>query len=134
MASVDALTLESVPELSSPRTLLIAFSGWSDAGSAATNAVQYVAAQMSAQKFASIDGEEFFDFTVQRPLVRLDEQQIRQLDWPGWQFSAARNLVLATGPEPHLKWQTFCGLVERLLEKMQIERVVLLGAFLGQIL
>jgi PAC2 family len=134
MGPVDALILESVPELSSPRTLLIAFSGWSDAGSAATNAVQYVAAQMSAQKFASIDGEEFFDFTVQRPLVRLDEQQIRQLDWPGWQFSAARNLVFATGPEPHFKWRTFCGLVERLLERVQIERVVLLGAFLAEVL
>jgi hypothetical protein len=134
MASVDALTVETLPELSSPRTLLIAFSGWSDAGSAATNAVQYVAAQMSAQTFASIDGEEFFDFTVQRPLVRLDEQQIRQLDWPGWQFSTARNLVFATGPEPHLKWRTFCGLVERLLEQVKIERVALLGAFLAEVL
>jgi hypothetical protein len=134
MAHVDPLTLETLPELSSPRTLLIAFSGWSDAGSAATNAVQYAAAQMSAQKFASIDGEEFFDFTVQRPLVRLDEQQIRQLDWPGWQFSAARNLVFATGPEPHFKWQTFCGLVERLLEEVRVERVALLGAFLAEVL
>jgi len=134
MGDVDPLTFETLPELSSPRTLLIAFSGWSDAGSAATNAVQYVASQMSAQKFASIDGEEFFDFTVQRPLVRLDEQQIRQLDWPGWQFSAARNLVCATGPEPHLKWRTFCGLDERLLEQVQIERVALLGAFLAEVL
>jgi hypothetical protein len=134
MADVDALTLENEPELSSPRTLLIAFSGWSDAGSAATNAVQYVAAQLSAQRFASIDGEEFFDFTVQRPLVRLDEQQIRQLDWPGWQFSAARNLVFATGPEPHLRWRTFCGHVVRLVEQVKIERVALLGAFLAEVL
>ncbi len=134
MADVNALTVENVPELSSPRTLLIAFSGWSDAGSAATNAVQYVAAQLSAQRFATIDGEEFFDFTVQRPMVRLDEQQIRQLDWPGWQFSAARNLVFATGPEPHLKWRTFCGHVVRLLEQVQIEQVGLLGAFLAEVL
>ena len=134
MAEVNALTIESLPDLARPRTLLIAFSGWSDAGSAASNAVQYVAAQLSAQKFASIDGEEFFDFTVQRPLVRLDEQQIRQLEWPGWQFSAARNLVLATGPEPHLRWRTFCGLVTRLVEQVQIERVGLLGAFLAEVL
>ena len=134
MAHVDGLTIENLPELSAPRTLLIAFSGWSDAGSAATNAVQYVAAQLSAQKFATIDGEEFFDFTVQRPLVKLDEQQIRQLDWPGWQFSAARNLVFATGPEPHLRWRTFCDLIVRLLEQVQIERVALLGAFLAEVL
>ncbi len=134
MADVDGLTIENLPELSAPRTLLIAFSGWSDAGSAATNAVQYVAAQLSAQRFATIDGEEFFDFTVQRPLVKLDEQQLRQLDWPGWQFSAARNLVFATGPEPHLRWRTFCDLIVRLLEQVQIERVALLGAFLAEVL
>ena len=78
MHAVDALTIDFRPEVDRP-TLLMAFSGWSDAGSAATNAVQYVAAQIGAQKFAAIDGEKFFDFTVQRPLVRLDEQQIRQL-------------------------------------------------------
>ena len=133
MVDVDALSIDTRPELNHP-TLMMAFSGWSDAGSAATNAVQYVSAQLGAQKFATIDGEEFFDFTVQRPLVRLDEQQIRHLQWPGYEFSAARNLVFATGPEPHLRWRTFSGLVVRLIEELQVERVVLLGAFLAEVL
>ena len=134
MPAVDALTIESRPDLASPRTLLVAFSGWSDAGSAATNAVQYVAAQLGAQKFASIEGEEFFDFTVQRPLVRLDDQQIRHLQWPSWELSAARNLAFMAGPEPHLRWRTFCGLVMRVIDELHIERVALLGAFLAEVL
>jgi len=134
MPTVDALTIESRPELASPRTLLMAFSGWSDAGSAATNAVQYVASQFGAAKFAAIDGEEFFDFTVQRPLVRLDDQQIRQLQWPGWEFSAARNFAFVTGPEPHLRWRTFCDLMMRVIEELGIERVALLGGFLAEVL
>jgi len=134
MPAVEALTFDSRPQLAAPRTLLLAFSGWSDAGSAATNAVQYVATQLGAQKFAAIEGEEFFDFTVQRPLVRLDDQQIRNLQWPGWEFSATRNLAFLTGPEPHLRWRTFCGLVMRVIEELRIERVALLGAFLAEVL
>jgi len=131
---MDALSFEDRPELARPATLLVAFSGWSDAGTAATNAVQYVASQLGAKKFAAIDGEEFLDFTVQRPLVRLDDQQIRQLTWPGWEFSAARNVVVVAGPEPHLRWRTFCDLVLRVAAEMRIERVVLLGAFLAEVL
>jgi predicted ATP-grasp superfamily ATP-dependent carboligase len=133
MHTVDALTIDFRPEVEGP-TLLMAFSGWSDAGSAATNAVQYVASQVGAQKFATIDGEKFFDFTVQRPLVRLDEQQIRQLQWPSYEFSAARNVVFVVGPEPHLRWRTFCSLVERVVEELGVERVALLGAFLAEVL
>lgn len=133
MRSVDALAIDFRPEVDRP-TLLMAFSGWSDAGSAATNAVQYAATQVGAQKFAAIDGEEFFDFTVQHPLVRLDERQIRQLQWPSYEFSAARNIVFVAGPEPHLRWRTFCGVVEQLVAELRVERVALLGAFLAEVL
>jgi predicted ATP-grasp superfamily ATP-dependent carboligase len=135
MASmVDPLSFDHRPELGHPTTLLLAFSGWSDAGTAATNAVQYVATQMGAKKFASIDGEEFFDFTVQRPIVRLDEQHIRSMEWPSYEFSAAGNLLFAVGPEPHLRWKTFCGTVMRLVQEMGVDRAVLLGAFLAEVL
>ncbi len=133
MRAVDPLTIEFQPALEKP-TLVMAFSGWSDAGSAATNAVQYLATQMQAQRFATIDGEDYFDFTVQRPLVRLDDQQIRHLQWPGWEFSHAGNFVFATGPEPHLKWKAFCANVVRLAETLKIEHVVLLGSFLAEVL
>ena len=133
MPAMDALTIDFRPELERP-TLVMAFAGWSDAGSAASNAVQYLSSQLSAQKFAAIDGEEFFDFTVQRPLVRLDEQQFRQLTWPTYEFAAVRNFIFAVGPEPHLRWRTFCGHVVRLAEELAVERVVLLGAFLAEVL
>ncbi|MGH7820642.1 MAG: PAC2 family protein, partial [Candidatus Binatia bacterium] len=80
---MEFLTIERRPFVTDP-TLLVAFSGWSDAGAAATSAVQYVAEGTGAERFARIDGEEFFDFTVQRPTVRLDAQRIRSLDWPGY--------------------------------------------------
>lgn len=129
---MDALTIAFRPEVTHP-TLLMAFSGWSDAGSAATSAVDYIAQQFGAQKFATIDGEDFFDFTVQRPLVHVDGQRIRHLRWPCHEFSVARNIVFATGPEPHLRWKTFGDLVKRLIGELEVERVALLGAFLAEV-
>ena len=133
-AAMDPLNFDHRPELDGSTTLLLAFSGWSDAGTAATNAVQYLVEQMGGKKFAWIDGEEFFDFTVQRPIVRLDDQQIRSLQWPAYEFSAAGNLIFATGPEPHLRWKTFCATVMRLVREIRAERAVLLGAFLAEVL
>ncbi|MGH7897040.1 MAG: PAC2 family protein [Candidatus Binatia bacterium] len=130
----DSLSFDHRPELGRPTTLVLAFSGWSDAGTAATTAVHYLANQMGAKKFAAIDGEEFFDFTVQRPIVRLDEQHIRSLEWPSYEFSAAANLVFAVGPEPHLRWKTFCATIMRLVREVGAERAVLLGAFLAEVM
>ncbi len=129
---MESLTFDEHPALRES-VLLVAFAGWSDAGAAATTAVQYLASQLGAKKFATIDGEEFFDFTVQRPIVRLDDQQIRNLVWPGYEFSFAGNMVLAVGPEPHLRWKTFSRLVLRLAQEVGIARIALPGAFLADV-
>lgn len=130
----DAVFTSDRPLLVRP-TLLVAYGGWNDAGTAATTAVQYAAEQASAKTFASIDGDEFFDFTMQRPIVRLDDHQIRNLEWPGYEFSAAEggSFVFSTGPEPHLRWKRFVADVVALARELQVERVALLGSFLAQV-
>ena len=56
------------PELREP-TLIAAFAGWSDAGSAATAAAQYLVDRWHAQPLAEFEAEEFYDFTQLRPTV-----------------------------------------------------------------
>ncbi len=46
---------------------VIAFEGWNDAGDAATLALDYLAQEWRAHQCATIDPEEFYDFTVTRP-------------------------------------------------------------------
>ena len=132
---MDLVTYDSRPTLERP-TLLVAFTGWSDAGAAATTAVQFAAERTQAKKFASIDGNEFFDFTVQRPIVRFDEQQIGHLQWPGHEFLATESgrFIFLIGPEPHLRWKTFCQAVVDLARESGVERVAMLGAFLAEVL
>src|SRR5512142_2610420 len=87
----DPLVFETRPPLRSP-VLLLAFAGWSDAGASATTAVRYLAEQLLAKRFASIDPEDFYDFSAQRPLVRLNENKIREIHWPSYDFYSAAGM------------------------------------------
>jgi predicted ATP-grasp superfamily ATP-dependent carboligase len=137
--SVDPLAFESRPSLRNP-VLLLAFAGWSDAGASATTAVRYLAEQLLAKKFASIDPEEFYDFSVQRPLVRLNESRIREIHWPSYDFYFApgmgidRDFVLGVGVEPQLRWRTFSETILRFARESHIDMVVTLGAYLDEVL
>ncbi|MGZ4683889.1 MAG: PAC2 family protein, partial [Acidimicrobiales bacterium] len=70
--------------------LLVAFEGWSDAGDAASTAVRYLADQWELEPFADVDPEIFYDFSVTRPRVELDDDLQRQIVWPELTFSAGR--------------------------------------------
>ncbi|MEB2345442.1 MAG: PAC2 family protein [Deltaproteobacteria bacterium] len=128
------------PSLREP-ALLLALEGWSDAGEAATTAVRFVAGEIGAAPLAEIDGEEYFDFTVRRPLVQVDEGVASGLTWPDCRFGFAtapgdepRDLVTCHGVEPHLRWRDWSDHVLHLVGELGIRRVVLLGAFLGEVL
>jgi proteasome assembly chaperone (PAC2) family protein len=139
LSVVEALYFHSRPALSRP-ALVLAFSGWNDAGQSATSAVRFVSEQLGASRFASIDPEEFYDFTVSRPRVRLVEGTHRALEWVTLDFHAAavsaisRDYVFGWGPEPHLRWKTFTGLILRLARECGAELVVTLGGYLAEVL
>jgi len=118
--------------------LLLAFSGWNDAGDAATLAVRYVEDAIRAVPLAEIDCEDFYDFTVARPTVRLDAGHQRVIDWPNVAFrfgsmDGSRELVTGCGIEPHLHWRRFCDLIAELVAGLAVRRVVLVGAFLADV-
>ena len=137
--SSDPITFESRPSLKHP-VLVLAFSGWNDAGSSATSAVRYLTEQLIAAKFASIDPEDFYDFSIQRPQVRLTEGAQRQIHWPSCDFyygsgiGQERDFVFGTGAEPHLRWRAFTETILRLVCECRIEMVITLGAYLDEVL
>jgi proteasome assembly chaperone (PAC2) family protein len=136
---VDPLAWEGdPPQLRSP-TLVAAFAGWNDAAGAATAALEAVAMSVGAEPLAQIDPEEFFDFQVSRPTIRLTEGQTREVDWPQNAFYAApapaaeRDLVLLSGIEPNLRWRGFAKAVLDVAERLGVEMVVTLGALLADV-
>ena len=126
------------PRLRRP-ILVAAFEGWNDAAEAATTAARYLRDRWGARPFASVDPEEFYDFSATRPQVKLTHGFTRQIIWPANQLSAARmpseerDVVLLIGTEPQLKWRTFSGEVVSVAQELGVELVVTLGALLADV-
>lgn len=119
--------------------VIAAFEGWNDAGEGATSAVRALADAWLAEPFADIDPEEFFDFTANRPMVRLSGGHSRDIDWPSNAFLAAElpdrpsDVVLLLGTEPGLRWRTFCDHVVEVVRLTGARLVVTLGALLSEV-
>jgi proteasome assembly chaperone (PAC2) family protein len=119
------------------RTMVVAFGGWIDAGEAVTGAMRYLVRHLSASSLASIDPEEFFDFTKVRPVVRLTADGQRTIRWPRseffiWQPPESRaGLLLFRGMEPHRMWRAYAKLLLDVAEQCGVQRIVSLGALLA---
>ncbi len=126
------------PDLRSP-VVVAAFEGWNDAGEGATGAVRALAETWMAEPFADLDPEEFYDFTANRPMVRLVDGRSREIDWPSNTFFHASlpdrpaDVVLLLGTEPGLRWRTFCEQVIDVVRATDARLVVTLGALLSEV-
>jgi hypothetical protein len=124
--------LREIESLRDP-VLLGAVTGFTDNAGGAVHAVRYLIEQWGAEPLAEIDPERFYDFTVQRPRVRVDEGE-RVLDWPENRFyvasppGAERDFLLYTGIEPHLRWRTFTEVISEVLEATGCTMSITMGA------
>jgi proteasome assembly chaperone (PAC2) family protein len=126
------------PELRSP-ILVCAFAGWNDAASAASAALEAVASGLDSEVAARLDPEEFYDFQVNRPTIRLVEGRTREVDWPANTMvtakatGAERDLVLLSGVEPNLRWRTYSTAILDAAERLGVEMLVSLGALIADV-
>lgn len=118
-------------------TMVVAFGGWIDAGEAATGAVRHLVRHLSAPRLASIDPEEFFVFTQERPDVRITADGPRAIRWPRsefftWQPSdGGAGLLLFCGMEPHQRWRTYTQAFLDVAEQCGVKRIISLGTLLA---
>jgi predicted ATP-grasp superfamily ATP-dependent carboligase len=136
---MQPLIWESRPDGLRAPALVCAFTGWNDAGDAASSAVKYLGSSLGAERFARMDPEEFFDFQATRPQIELVDGRTRRITWPSLDFYAARvpraprDLILVSGPEPSMRWRTFSRHVVDLAEALGTQLVVTLGALLADV-
>lgn len=146
---MDDVEIHKIPALRNP-VMLIAFSGWNDAAEAATGAASHILGAWTdaehavndqvgvvPELIADIDPEEFYDFQVNRPIVDIDESQIRSLTWPGTQiFGLATpnfdfDFIIVRGVEPSMKWKTFTHDLLDLADDLEVQRIITLGSMLA---
>jgi proteasome assembly chaperone (PAC2) family protein len=137
------MEIHQIPALRSP-VMVIAFSGWNDAGEAATGAAAHLLGSWADSQsdvvpelIADVDAEEFYDFQVNRPTVVVDESSIRSLTWPGTQVFGLRtpelghDFVVISGVEPSMKWKTFTANILDLADDLEVDMVITLGSMLA---
>jgi proteasome assembly chaperone (PAC2) family protein len=126
----DALTLTNP-------VLVAAFTGWNDAGDAASTAVRTLIETSSATAIAEIDPEWFTDFATVRPHVRLDAERRRTIVWPTvgvWAASLpGTDVLLVLGPEPALRWRTFCEQLVGVARRFGATMGLTVGALLADV-
>jgi proteasome assembly chaperone (PAC2) family protein len=132
-----------IPLLRKP-IMIVAFSGWSDAGEAATGALTHLLENLDprtsdsdAVLIAEYEAEDFYDFQVNRPMITVDDSLVRSINWPSTQVyglstpELENDFVLVLGVEPSMKWKTFTSLLLDLADDLEVEMVLTLGAMLA---
>jgi len=120
--------------------VILAYAGWNDGGEAATTAVGHLLETFSARKLATLEVEEFVDYTSVRPHARLAAGDTREIRWPDHEFFAISaetksfDLVVGLGVEPQLRWRSFSAAVVELARQVEAKLVILLGAFLDEVI
>ena len=129
---------DRTPKLRHP-ALVCSFKGWNDAAESATAALSFVSSKWGAERLGAIDPEEYYDFQVTRPTVRMSEGQTREIELPELVIESAspkgagRDVVFLSGAEPNLRWKGFSATVIAAARELGVELVISLGALLADI-
>lgn len=135
-ATASADTDAAVPTLRDP-VLIAAFEGWNDAGDAASGAVEHLELTWDAEPLAELDSEDYYDYQVNRPMIRQVDGVTREIVWPTTQLSVCsppgseRDVLLLRGIEPNMRWRSYCDELLEFVEELGVHTVVILGALLA---
>ena len=132
------MQFHEIPNLRNP-VALFAFTGWNDAGEAATGALSHLLGiwAETSTLIAEIDPEEYFDFQVNRPHVYIDDSKIRRLTWPTvkvWGITTPSlpfDLVIINGTEPSMRWTSFATEIIDVLDDLEVDLAITFGSLLA---
>ena len=132
-----------IPSLRDP-IMLIAFSGWNDGAEAATGALDHLLSAWTDSNddvvpvlIAQVDSEDFYDYQVSRPQVRVSDSMQREITWPGTQIfglsipSMKKDLVIVTGVEPSMRWKSFTREILDIADDLETSMIITIGAMLS---
>jgi proteasome assembly chaperone (PAC2) family protein len=127
---------ESAFSLRNP-ILLAAFEGWNDAGESATGAINHLLTSWTHHKLGIMDPEDYYDFQVNRPAIKVDERVVREIVWPNtvlFEVSTPHldnDFIIVKGIEPSMKWRTFATELLDIADDYEVSMSITLGALLS---
>lgn len=117
--------------------MIAAFEGWNDAGESATGAITHLLTVWSHQELASLDPEDYYDFQVNRPTIRVDEKIVREIIWPNTIVYAvstphlSHDFLVVKGIEPSMRWRRFADELLDLADDYEVSLLITMGALLA---
>lgn len=111
-------------------TLIAAFDGWVDAGSAATSALAQLVED--APIVATFDADRIFDYRARRPPLEIVDGRLDELIWPDLAVRRIHtgdlDLLVLVGPEPDYRWRELVSDVLDLIARLGVNEWISLGA------
>lgn len=117
------------PELREP-ALVLALSGWVDAGSSGTAAAEFLAED--GDELVRFNGDAIFDYRANRPTVRFRNGRMDAIEWPTVSIFVRhlpeRDLLVMVGNEPDYQWRAFSEAVADVMARFGVDLIITIGA------
>ncbi len=111
-------------------TMIAAFDGWVDAGSAATVAADHLAAD--GRVVATFDADQLYDYRARRPTLEIVDGRPGELTWPELRLRRSRvgshDVLILSGPEPDFRWHELTGALVDIARELGVVEWLSLGA------
>jgi len=111
-------------------SLIAAFDGWVDSGSAATTALGTLV--VDARVVARFEADRLFDYRARRPTLDILDGRLSEIVWPELVLRATRigerDLLILTGAEPDYRWREFADSIVELTRQLGVVEWISLGA------
>ncbi len=121
--------LDAPKDLVAP-TVVAAFDGWVDSGTAATAAAEHLA--LGGAVVATFDGDLLFDYRARRPTLDIVDGRLAELTWPELTMRhvrlAERDILVLTGAEPDFRWREFAASIVEIVGRLGVAEWISLGA------
>ena len=120
--------------------IIAAFGGWSDAGEAATDAIEHLLEVWDCDILTELPRDEYYDYQFNRPEAALGLDGEREIIWPNTTVYKAEStampdtkIFLVLGMEPNFRWKTFCSEIFKTIGPVNNGVLIALGAMLAEV-
>ncbi|MBM3716064.1 MAG: PAC2 family protein [Actinobacteria bacterium] len=118
----------AAPPVPSGLPLVVALTGFTDAGGAVTRLVEYFRDDLDPNALYVFDNDVLLDYRARRPLISFDEDHLNDFRPPRLELSLAHDtlghpFLLLAGYEPDFLWEAFAETVLELSAGLQVSSV-----------
>ena len=110
--------------------MLLAMSGWVDAASVGTDAIELIAD--GGEVIAAFEPDALFDYRSSRPVLSFSSGEMTEISWPRLEIAQRTvdgvDLLIVSGNEPDFRWQQLTREFVELADRYNVSRFVTLGA------